>query len=73
MALESNDGMNGETILSEFMNPKIPSKCSKSVHNGSTKLVSIVDSSKITNLDSDESVESLNIDINKQGVDMVEM
>ena len=65
--------MNGEIILSEFMNHKIPSKCSKGVDNCNTKLVSNVDSSNITNFDSDESVESLNTDINKQDIDMVEM
>ena len=61
--LENNDDMNGESIVSEFMNQKSPSKGSKNVANTNTK--------SVTNLESDESVDSLNMDINKEAEDMV--
>jgi len=62
-ALENNDDMNREIIVSDFMNKKYPSKGSKNVDNINTK--------SVTNLESDESVDSLNMDINKEAEGMV--
>ena len=71
-ALEKKDDMNGDSMVSEFMNQKIPSKPSKNVANNvNTKSVRIVDGPKNKNLDSDESFHSLSIDINTEADDMV--
>ena len=71
-SLENNDDMNGVSIFSEFMNQTSPGKLSKNVANGNTKSVGTVDGSNVTFLDSDESLDSLYIDINKEAEDMVE-
>lgn len=61
--LENNDDMNWESIVSVFMNKKSPSKGSKHVANTNTK--------SETNLESNESVDSLITDNNKEAEDMV--
>ena len=58
--------MNGENMVSYFMNQKSPSKPSKNIANVNYKSVGIVDTSNSTNLDSDASIDSLHIDMNNK-------
>ena len=58
-SFQNNDDMNGVSIVSEFLNEKSPSKRSKNVCSN------ITNGSNVTNLDSDDIVDSLNMDINK--------
>ena len=58
-SFQNNDDMNRVSIVSEFMNEKSPSKRSKNVCSN------ITNGPNVTNLDSDDIVDSLNMDINK--------
>ena len=71
-SLENNDDMNGVSIVIEFMNQKSPSKGSKNAANCNNQSVGNLDGSKVTNLESDDSDDSLNININKVTEDMTE-
>ena len=71
-SLENNDDMNGVSIVSDFMNQKIPSKGSKNAANCNNQSFGNLDGSKVTNLESDDSDDSLNVNINKVTEDMTE-
>ena len=69
-SLENNDDMNGVSIVSDFMNQKSPSKGSKNAANCNNQSVGNLDGSKVTNLESDDSDDSLNVNIIKVTEDM---
>ena len=71
-SLENNDDMNGVSIVSDFMNQKSPSKGSKNAANCNNQSFGNLDGSKVTNLESDDSDDSLNVNINKVTEDMTE-